>query len=118
MQKSVAEHLLYCDLVSMGWKPETEYSFHPRRRWRFDLCYPDPAILLAIEIEGSGRHGTDKGQRSDCEKYNAALESGWRLLRYPASSISVKMRRERIVEQIGRVLHRVHSPEDSGEVLT
>lgn len=63
--------------------PEREYRFRPERRWRFDFCWP--ALKLAVEIEGRGRHQSFVGYRQDCEKYNAALRDGWRVLRYPAS---------------------------------
>jgi hypothetical protein len=63
--------------------PEREFKFHPERRWRFDFCWP--ALKLAVEIEGRGRHQTFVGFRNDCEKYNEALRLGWRVLRYPAS---------------------------------
>ena len=60
-----------------------EHRFHPERRWRFDMAFP--AVKLAIEIEGRGRHQTVAGYAKDCEKYNAALILGWRVLRFPAT---------------------------------
>jgi len=63
---------------------ETEYRFHPTRKWRFDYAIPDSRI--AIEYEGGvwsrGRHSRGKGYISDCDKYNAATVLGWRVLRY------------------------------------
>jgi len=42
--------------------PDREYMFHPRRRWRLDVFFPD--YLVAIEVEGGIRsHGRD-GQKS------------------------------------------------------
>ena len=74
---------------------------HPFRHWRFDLAYP--SIKLAIEINGRShlRHGR---HRKDCEKINAAIAAGWRVLQYPASCVLTKKRCERIVEQIARVV--------------
>jgi very-short-patch-repair endonuclease len=66
-------------------RPEREYRFHPTRRWRFDFAWP--AEKLAVEIEGRGRHQTFIGFRNDCEKYNAALLLGWRVLRFPAADV-------------------------------
>lgn len=63
--------------------PEREYKFHPERRWKFDFAWPD--VKLAVEVEGQGRHQTFIGFRRDCDKYNAALALGWRVLRFPAA---------------------------------
>lgn len=75
-------------------EPQREYRFHRTRRWRFDFAWPDKKI--AVEVEGItrygknangsirlGRHQTAKGFKGDCEKYNAAIFEGWRVLRYP-----------------------------------
>ena len=66
-------------------EPEREYRFHPTRRWRFDLAYPD--LKLAFECEGgiwvSGRHVRGQGFVSDCEKYNEAALMGWTVYRLP-----------------------------------
>jgi len=69
--------------------PAQEYRFHPTRKWRFDLAYPDKKI--AIEAEGGvwtgGRHTRGGGYTKDAEKYNAAVVLGWRVLRYPAGLV-------------------------------
>ncbi len=61
-----------------------EFKFHSSRRWRFDYAIPDKKI--AIECEGGiwtrGRHTRGKGYKGDMEKYNAAVELGWKLLRF------------------------------------
>lgn len=61
-----------------------EYRFSPPRRWRFDFAWPDH--LLAVELEGGtytrGRHVRPQGFEADCEKYNAAVLAGWRVLRF------------------------------------
>lgn len=83
---------------------EREYRFHPTRRFRFDLAYP--ASKLAIEVDGKvytagasgGRHLTT----GDYEKLNAAVELGWRVLRY--LSEQVKNDLMSIIEQIERML--------------
>lgn len=83
--------------------PESEYKFHPTRKWRFDLAWPDHHI--AVEIEGGlyggrkskkdgsptqcpecgrwppGAHSSITGIRRDIEKYNAAQALGWQLYR-------------------------------------
>jgi len=70
-------------------EPESEYKFHPKRKWRFDFAFPD--IKLAIECEGGvwsdGRHTRGKGFVGDSEKYNEAVIMGWRILRYTTSTV-------------------------------
>ena len=63
--------------------PTLEFRFHPVRRWRFDLAYPD--LKIAFEYEGGifsgGAHTRGKHFQSDCEKYNTAGLMGWRVFR-------------------------------------
>lgn len=63
--------------------PDTEYVFHPTRRWRFDFAWP--LHRVALEVEGGiwtkGRHVRGVGYLRDMEKYNAAAVLGWRLIR-------------------------------------
>jgi len=69
--------------------PEPEYRFHPVRRWRFDYAWIEQRV--AVEIEGGawtrGRHTRGSGFVKDMEKYNAAVELGWKLLRYQPRQI-------------------------------
>jgi len=62
---------------------ETEYSFHPIRRWRFDYAWPTHKV--ALEVEGGiwtrGAHGRPTGIVRDIEKYNEAARLGWLILR-------------------------------------
>ncbi len=69
-----------------GYRMVREHRFHPTRAWRFDFAWP--SIKLALELDGRGRHQTVKGVREDCEKLNAAVIMGWRVLRYPATDIA------------------------------
>lgn len=71
-------------------QPELEYRFHlpppgeVQRKWRFDLAYPN--LKIAVEVEGgiwiAGRHTRGAGYKSDCEKYNTAVEQGWKVFRF------------------------------------
>lgn len=65
---------------------ETEYAFHPERKWRFDFAIPE--MKVGIEYEGlmseKSRHTSIKGFTGDTEKYNAAASLGWKVLRYTA----------------------------------
>ena len=76
----LAWRALYPDLPP----PVREHVFAPPRRWRFDFAWPDQRV--AIEIEGgvwnNGRHNRAAGFIGACEKYNAAVMRGWRVLRF------------------------------------
>lgn len=71
--------------------PEREYMFarHIGRRWRFDFAWP--WLMVAVEVEGAtfagGRHTRGSGFAADAEKYNAAAEHGWTVLRYTGGQI-------------------------------
>jgi len=66
-----------------GLKVEMELRFC-KRLWKFDYAIPEK--LVAVEIEGGayvqGRHTRGQGYVKDLEKYNAAIELGWVVLRY------------------------------------
>lgn len=80
------------DAFSIAWStltrgslpPVREFCFAPPRRWRFDFAWPTACV--AVEIEGGswmqGRHTRGAGYARDCEKYNAAVMAGWRVLRF------------------------------------
>ena len=63
-----------------------ELQFHKDRKFRFDWAIP--SRYIAIEYEGiiskKSRHTTINGFTMDCEKYNLAQISGWKVLRYTA----------------------------------
>jgi len=64
-------------------RPECEWKFDAKRRWRFDYAWPQQ--MIALEVEGGvwtgGRHTRGAGFVKDMEKYNRAAVLGWRLLR-------------------------------------
>jgi len=80
--------LLMREAKITGW--QTEYRFHPVRRWRFDYCFE--AERIAVEIEGGiwskGRHIRPTGFLNDCIKYNAAALLGWRVFRFPTDLVT------------------------------
>lgn len=61
-----------------------EYLFHPTRKWRFDFALVDQKIAIEYEgiMAGKSRHTTISGYTGDTEKYNAAAELGWTVLRF------------------------------------
>ena len=70
--------------------PQREYRFHPPRRWRFDFAWPK--YCLAVEVDGgvysAGRHTRGAGYEKDCEKGNAAVVDGWRVLHFTPTHIT------------------------------
>ncbi len=114
--KISAADLLFADLCREVAEPKREYAFHSVKNWRFDFAYPP--LLLAIEVDGKGRHQTDAGRTEDMQKHNAACELNWKVLHYPASRVSTHKRRERIVEQIKRIVCGVECEESAAVVLS
>ena len=76
---------LHCRVEKLS--PVREYTFHPKRKWRFDFYFPERK--LAVEIEGGvgGRHQRIGGFTGDCFKYNAAALMGIRTLRYTTAMV-------------------------------
>ncbi len=69
--------------------PVREHRVNELRRWRFDFAWPERR--LAVEVDGGvysrGRHTRGGGYERDCEKLNAAVLDGWRVLRFTAGQI-------------------------------
>ena len=89
LEQTLAYQMRVCGLP----KPETEYRFHAKRRWKFDFAWP--LFLFAVEVEGGtyskrrkSRHLTPTGFREDCEKYNEAAADGWVLFRFDSWHVS------------------------------
>lgn len=85
-QSHVMEMMLLLRLAGIEF--ETEFKFHEKRKWRFDIAIPER--LLGIEYEGifckKSRHTTISGFTGDIEKYNTASAMGWTILRYTAKN--------------------------------
>jgi very-short-patch-repair endonuclease len=84
------KHKIYTILDGLPETVYTEYKFDESRKFRFDFAIPDKKI--AIEYEGiyggfRSRHTSVQGYSKDTEKYNLATISGWRILRYTASTV-------------------------------
>lgn len=114
---SPAEQLLSVQLEQAGIPFEREYRFAPPRRWRADFMVRpgdphsskwSPAIL--VEVEGgayvTGRHTRGAGFEKDTEKYNAAAELGYTVLRYTPRAINDGS----ALEQIRRILSMKEEP--------
>lgn len=61
----------------------TQYCFHATRKWRFDFAWPQRKVALEVDggVHTGGRHTRGAGFTEDCEKVNAAVILGWRVLR-------------------------------------
>jgi len=70
-------------------EPSTELQFHATRKWRFDYAWL--AERVAAEVDGGiwvkGRHTRGAGYERDCEKLNAAVLLGWRVLRFTTGMV-------------------------------
>jgi very-short-patch-repair endonuclease len=88
-KKTVAEILFEKHLTELGFEFQSEYRFHPLRKWRFDWALTE--YKVAIEQEGGiwtgGRHTRGKGYQRDLDKYNNAIMLGWRVLRFSVEDI-------------------------------
>ena len=64
--------------------PQTEFMFHPERKWRMDFAWPAHRLALerdgGVFIPGGAGHNTGAGVRKDHEKGNSAAVMGWRIL--------------------------------------
>ena len=72
---------------------QREYKFHPKRRWRFDLAWPE--YRIAVEIDGGvytqGRHTRPTGYIKDLEKFNHAAKMGWRVFKFTPQQVKTGM---------------------------
>jgi hypothetical protein len=69
----------YWRLVGSDEEPHTEYMFHPYRKWRLDVAFPDHKV--GVELQGAtwarGRHTRGGGYEEDCWKLVEAQLLGW-----------------------------------------
>lgn len=78
--------------------PQTEFQFHPTRKWRADYCWPEAMVI--VEREGGifrggkgggsalGGHSSGLGILRDMEKGNAAQVLGYVYLRFTPRQLS------------------------------
>lgn len=87
---SDAQALLIWQCEAQGLHPVKEYRFHPERRWRFDVAFPEQRV--AVEIDGAvwtqGRHTRGSGYIADCEKKAEAAILGWRVICVPTQWVT------------------------------
>lgn len=61
-----------------------EFVFHPVRKWRLDVAYPDRK--LAVEVDGAVHRIKGMFFR-DIDKHQALFFEGWRLLRVTTAQV-------------------------------
>lgn len=115
---SKLEEKFAAQLDEFGIRYVRERMLIPGRRFRFDFLFP--RHWLVAEIEGGtwsgGRHTTGAGFHKDCEKYNLALEHGYRVLRFTSTMVSNRS----ALDQVARVVRgkpRKSKSEAQGELL-
>ena len=101
---SKGEERLAAQLRDAGVAFERELMLIPGRRFRFDFLVIGTNLI--VEVEGGtwsgGRHTTGAGFKSDCWKYNKALELGYRVLRYTTDMVTKGEALAQIVEVLGQ----------------
>lgn len=98
-------------LDALGIAYEREFRFAPPRRWRFDFAVADQHTdgrdheKWAVEVEGgvwTGGHRRGAEANKDCEKSNAAVVLGWRVLRFTPYMVETGEALEVIEAALGR----------------
>jgi len=102
MKKQIMEDRIALMLRTAKVEFVREYKFHPTRKWRADFSIPEAKVLLEYEggIFSGGAHTRGVHYSSDCQKYNAAVILGWRVLRYTAKELGVKNGVFRILDDL------------------
>lgn len=84
-------------------EPLRELAFALPRRWRLDFAWPDQ--MVAVEIQGGthsgGRHVRGVGYAKDCEKLNAAVLRGWRVLLFTTEMVEDSTAVDTLEELLG-----------------
>lgn len=86
---SEGEATLAQHLKAHGVSFEQEFKFCVDRKWRADFHIIGHMLLVEVEggIWSGGRHTRGKGYLGDMEKYNAAVASGYRVLRFSTEQV-------------------------------
>lgn len=106
-------------LAGEGLPFQREFKFHPKRDWALDFAWDNK---VAVEIEGGafsgGRHTRGAGFTEDCEKYNAAVLLGWRLLRFTPQMLEADP--ETCIDMVIQLLggRRVYALADGHDLCT
>lgn len=98
----------YCGGCHLGGH---NHEYRKGRAWRFDFAWP--ALKVAAECEGGtysgGRHTTGTGFEKDAEKYNAAAERGWTVLRFTQRQITSGAALETLERVLSRATEQIEA---------
>ena len=89
---SAAEEMLISHIKAIK-LPEAvrEFKFHPVRKWRLDIAWPDHKIAVEVQggmwLAGKGGHTSGTGRTRDMEKNNHALLLGWAVYEFSPAMI-------------------------------
>lgn len=78
-------HRILWEAVKARWpgRAVLEYPAIPGRRYSLDIAFPDPALRLAIEVDGYSHHARFLADfKKDRVRQNLVCLHGWRVLRY------------------------------------
>ena len=89
--------------------PEHDKAFHPTRRWRADFIWKNEQVIVECEgmprgRNGKSRHTQREGYQADAEKYNAAAELGYVVLRYTGGMIHNDP--QSVIDQVCRMVRK------------
>lgn len=82
---------------------EPEYEFSDDRKWRIDFAWPGPKV--GVEVDGFGfGHQAISALTENHVKQNAAVEDGWKILRYTSKQLGSLQGIKDAVDQVAYVL--------------
>lgn len=96
--------LLYQIKVAGLPTPQTQYKFHPDRKYKADFCWPE--ILLVAEVDGGvwlpkGGHTSGKGYTADRIRDCEALLLGFKMMRVTPAMVKNGM----AIDYLGRLFY-------------
>ena len=100
---SEGEQTLSLQLKVLKIEFESEFKFHPTRKWRADFHLKGKKILVEVEggIWSNGRHTRGNGYLGDLEKYNEATMMGYQVIRFSTEQVKSGSAIEQIFKLIG-----------------
>ena len=100
--ESQGEQTLSLQLKVLKIEFESEFMFHPTRKWRADFHLKGKKILVEVEggIWSNGRHTRGAGYLGDLEKYNAATMMGYQVIRFSTEQV----KSGKAIEQIEKMV--------------
>lgn len=77
------QEILALQLAERGVEIQTEYPFHPRRKYKADIYVPSHRLIVEVDGGGAqhGRHHRNQGYEDDRERDWLALMLGFTVLR-------------------------------------